>query len=286
MDFRRLTTAYLPEWIAGQSGGRWKPADVQSISLHTIRTGGVATVAAVLLALTNFCPVVVNATCDEDLEIVVLGVQEAERQGKRFLYRTAASFVKIRAGLDEHPLYQPADSERGAGLVIVGSHVPKTTRQVAVLRDQRQLPEIELTLDRILNEPVTYRKTITDQLERWLAVGQTPLVFTQRQYALTGDKTERLRLGQRVSAFLSDLVANLTIRPRFIVAKGGITAHDIARHGLMIKTARVLGQLLPGIPVWQAGEESRFPGLLYVVFPGNVGNDHALAMTLTRLSSL
>ena len=34
-----------------------------------------------------------------------------------------------------------------------------------------------------------------------------------------------------------------------------------------------MGQILPGIPVWETGSESRFPGIPYVIFPGNVGSE-------------
>jgi uncharacterized protein YgbK (DUF1537 family) len=46
----------------------------------------------------------------------------------------------------------------------------------------------------------------------------------------------------------------------------------------------VLGQVLPGVPVWQLGAEARFPGLNYVVFPGNVGGADALAAAVAKLS--
>ena len=39
----------------------------------------------------------------------------------------------------------------------------------------------------------------------------------------------------------------------------------------------VCGQILPGVPVWKAGEESRWPGMAHIVFPGNVGDSNALA---------
>jgi uncharacterized protein YgbK (DUF1537 family) len=42
---------------------------------------------------------------------------------------------------------------------------------------------------------------------------------------------------------------------------------------------------LPGIPVWQLGEESRFPGMNYVVFPGNVGGADALLHAYQKLTA-
>jgi len=45
----------------------------------------------------------------------------------------------------------------------------------------------------------------------------------------------------------------------------------------------VLGQILPGVPVWKLGAESRFPNLAYIVFPGNVGDAHSLADVVRQL---
>lgn len=70
--------------------------------------------------------------------------------------------------------------------------------------------------------------------------------------------------------------SSLSVAPRFIIAKGGITSSDLATGALAIKRARVLGQILPGIPVWQPDTTSRYSAGAYVVFPGNVGDDEAL----------
>ena len=59
--------------------------------------------------------------------------------------------------------------------------------------------------------------------------------------------------------------------PAFVVAKGGITSNDVGVKALRVKCAKVLGQIRPGIPVWQTGAESLFPGTPYIIFPGNVG---------------
>jgi uncharacterized protein YgbK (DUF1537 family) len=45
------------------------------------------------------------------------------------------------------------------------------------------------------------------------------------------------------------VVRSLTTKPRFLLVKGGITASDVATHGLDIKKALVMGQILPGVPV-------------------------------------
>lgn len=68
----------------------------------------------------------------------------------------------------------------------------------------------------------------------------------------------------------------MKVRPSYIIAKGGITSSDIGTKGLCVKKALVLGQILKGIPVWLTGEESKFPNMPFIIFPGNVGSETAL----------
>ena len=74
-----------------------------------------------------------------------------------------------------------------------------------------------------------------------------------------------------ISDALQSCVGRLTASPAFVVAKGGITSSDVGVKALRVKCAKVLGQIRPGIPVWQTGAESLFPGTPYIIFPGNVG---------------
>ena len=70
-----------------------------------------------------------------------------------------------------------------------------------------------------------------------------------------------------------------------IIAKGGITSSDIATAGLRVKRARVAGQILPGVPVWQLGSESKYENMTYIVFPGNVGEVDALTAVMQKLEN-
>ena len=69
----------------------------------------------------------------------------------------------------------------------------------------------------------------------------------------------------------------MTARPRFLTAKGGVTSSDVATKALEASRAEVMGAILPGVPVWRMGAESRMPGLPYIVFPGNVGGSDGLS---------
>ena len=87
----------------------------------------------------------------------------------------------------------------------------------------------------------------------------------------TGDKEDELRLSVKISDAVQSLVGRLSVTPSFVIAKGGITSSDVGTKALAVKKANVLGQIKPGIPVWQTGQESKFPMTPYVIFPGNVG---------------
>ena len=103
---------------------------------------------------------------------------------------------------------------------------------------------------------------------------------------MTGNTpSESLAIGNAVSDGLVTIVSKLQSQPSFIIAKGGITSSDVATKGLGIRRAMVLGQAAPGVPVWSIGEEGKFPGMSYVVFPGNVGGEDELAKLVRRLSN-
>lgn len=274
--------SYLPAWVEEKSKGLWKREDVATISLDDIRQGGPDRVCEKLHTIEDARPVVINALCDEDLEVAVLGLCRAEAQDKRFLYRSAASFVKIRAGISDAPLCKPAKA-RGNGLVIVGSYVEKTTRQLNYLTERVKLQKIEIVISETLGDASSKYlsdlvKVVDDALLREMSV----VVYTERKYALDGSSQERLDAGKRVSDFLCELVDKITQTPGFVIAKGGITSCDVAKKGLKVKEAVVLGQILPGVPIWRLGSESKHPGLLYVVFPGNVGSDESLYETYAK----
>jgi uncharacterized protein YgbK (DUF1537 family) len=109
------------------------------------------------------------------------------------------------------------------------------------------------------------------------------VVYTSRDLVTGADAEGSLAIGRRVSDGLIAIVRAIGARPRYLLAKGGITSSDVATRGLGVRRALVLGQILPGVPVWQLGPESRHPGMAYIVFPGNVGGPGALAEVVGAL---
>jgi uncharacterized protein YgbK (DUF1537 family) len=89
-----------------------------------------------------------------------------------------------------------------------------------------------------------------------------------------------------VSTVLSASVRAVHELPAWVIAKGGITSHDVAVHGLGIRRATVLGQLLDGqVSVFHPTElDSDAAAVPYVVFAGNVGDEQTLSQAIDVLS--
>ena len=281
--------SHLPSWVEEKTAGRTRAADVATIPLELLRTGGPLAVAAKLRALPRGSVCIVNAAAPRDIEVFAAATLAAEGAGSRFLYRTAAGFVAARIGQSPaRTLLAPAafsTRTTHGGLTIVGSHVPKTTAQLSTLLALPGLVAIELSVPALLDD---YRRAATlasalAQIEKALLAGRDTVVFTSREVIASPDAVASLAISRRVSDALIFLVQRLSVAPRYLIAKGGITSSDTATLGLGVRRALVLGQALPGVPVWQLGAETKFPGLGYVVFPGNVGSPTALADLVDQL---
>ncbi len=278
----------LRAWVEEKTAGRVAAAAVASITIDDVRLGGPDAVAQKLLNLPTGSVCIVNCAGTRDMEVFVSGLLKAEAAGRHFLYRTAATFVQVRAGLAPRAPLTAADLNlptTGGGLIVVGSYVPKSTTQLNALLAQPDLVQVEVNVDALLDDGQQageVARTIavtTNALQR----GQDVVVYTSRRLITGADAVSSLAIGQRVSASLVALVQGLGVRPRYLIAKGGITSSDLATKALGVKRALVRGQILPGIPLWEVGVESRYPGLVYVVFPGNVGGDDALVQARQKL---
>lgn len=278
----------LRAWVEEKTAGRVAAAAVASITIDDVRLGGPDAVAQKLLNLPTGSVCIVNCAGTRDMEVFVSGLLKAEAAGRHFLYRTAATFVQVRAGLAPRAPLTATDLNlptTGGGLIVVGSYVPKSTTQLNALLTQPDLVQVEVNVDALLDDGQQageVARTIavtTNALQR----GQDVVVYTSRRLITGADAVSSLAIGQRVSASLVALVQGLGVRPRYLIAKGGITSSDLATKALGVKRALVRGQILPGIPLWEVGVESRYPGLVYVVFPGNVGGDDALVQARQKL---
>lgn len=269
----------LCEYIEEKTQGKYKAQDVTIISLDELRNVKIDEVTEKLLKVNNFGKIVVNAIDYCDLKVFAIALYKAMKQGKNYMFRVAAAIVKVVGGISDKPLLTRKDMVikeiSNGGIVVVGSHTQKTTSQVEELKKLKDLIFIEFNSDLVLDEKA-FEKEITDTLakeEKFIGEGKTVVVYTKRKLLVVENDTkeEALIRSVKISDAVQSLVGKLNITPAFVIAKGGITSSDVGTKALHVKRANVLGQIRPGIPVWQTGEESRFPMTPYIIFPGNVG---------------
>jgi uncharacterized protein YgbK (DUF1537 family) len=285
-----FTKSRLAEYVEEKSGGRYPARDVIVLDLAVIRSGAVADVLA---DATGGMPVVADIVTENDLRALALGLAEAERRGKSLLYRVGPPFVRgrigqeVRAPLTAGEAFAGHAPDAGGGLVVIGSHVGLTTRQFEVLlAGHPSARVVELRVDELLRDPTSLDPVVAEVVAG-LAEGDV-ILHTSRKLVRTDSAAESLRIARTVSAGLVHAVRRTLARrrPRFVIAKGGITSSDVASEGLEIRHAVVRGPMLPGIVSLWEPVGGPATGIPYVVFPGNVGDDRSLLDVVRVLATV
>ncbi|BAU47053.1 Hrp-dependent type III effector protein [Sulfurifustis variabilis] len=278
-------TSYLPDYVEEKTRGRIPAVRVHRFLLDDVRSGAYPR----LMSLHGNACAVVDAEQQADLDRFAADLRSAVNQGKRFLFRSAASLLTALAGLPPQPVAPEAMwtyvRGRRPGAVLVGSHVSKTTRQLERLLRIPGIVPVEADVERLpADRPALLAEVIARAADAH-AGQQTPVIYTSRTEKYFSDRQARLAFGESVSAFLTDVVRGLPRTLGYLISKGGITSNDVLAHGLALRTARVLGQILPGCSIVRCpADHPRFPDLPVVVFPGNVGDDDGLATVHRRLT--
>lgn len=270
--------AFLPDYVEEKTGGRLRADQVERFGLDDVR----GEIGERLRHLSGNRCCVVDAERQADLDGFARQVLAAVGEGKRFLFRSAASLLTAFAALPPQPVAAQSMSAyvRGGypGVVLVGSHVAKSSRQLQTLIETTDVVPVEIDLERLVQDEAGLFETIIDRLETAQHENRHLVLYTSRGERRFPTTAERLAFGERVSAFLVRIVRNLPRETGFLISKGGITSNDTLSQGLALRTARVLGQILPGCPVVRCpADHPRLPELPVVIFPGNVGDDASLA---------
>lgn len=273
----------LKEWMEEKTKGEYSAKEVSSISLEMLRNMDFEAIEKILMA-EEVKKIIVNATCYMDLKVFAICYFRALLKGVTFVARTAASWPKTIGCFAEIPYLTSADITDGTcsngGLIIIGSHVHKTTAQLEALRQSDlDLEYIEFNQHYAVDEKMLKNEVdrVSELANGYIKEGRTIVVYTRRERIdyNTGAEGE-LIITNRIADAVTAIAKNIQVKPRFVVAKGGITSSDIAVKAFCAKDAYILGQVAPGIPVWQLGKQSKYPGMAYVVFPGNVGKKETL----------
>ncbi|MBO1269658.1 four-carbon acid sugar kinase family protein [Arthrobacter cavernae] len=297
----------MAKYVEEKSQGRFAADSVIVLDLNTIRAAGAdgdpavsaKAIADALDGARDSTPIVADIVTENDLRALSLGLEEAERRGKKLLYRVGPPFVRARIGqeirteLSTEEAFEGNTPSAAGGLIVVGSHVGVTTRQLNVLTAQHSAARIiEIDVEQLLAAETEteaadgYIGTVVADVVDALHSGDV-IVHTSRLLIKTDDAAASLKIARTVSAAVVAVV-NRTLKtfpPRFVIAKGGITSSDVAAHGLEIRHAIVRGPMLPGIVSLWEPVDGPAKGIPYIVFAGNVGDDQSLAAVTGKLST-
>ena len=282
----------LTLWCEEKTRGKVKAKDVVYISLSELRSADYDEIAEKLLSAQNFEKIIVNSISYDDVKAFAVAFFRALKQGGEFIIRSAAAVTKVLDGVADKPLLLKnelvAKGISNGGIVLVGSHVNKTTAQLAQLKKSPYpVRFIEFDQHLVLQEGGLENEVarVISLAEEQISNGKTAVVYTRRERLdlSTDEKDKQLKISTEISDALTSVIGKLSVQPAFIVAKGGITSSDVGVKALRVKRAEVLGQVRPGIPVWKTGEESKFPNMPYIIFPGNVGTEDDLRTIVEML---
>jgi uncharacterized protein YgbK (DUF1537 family) len=281
--------SYLPKYVEEKTQGRISAEAVETFLLDDIRAGSLQR----LLQLNGNQCAVVDGETQADLNRFAVDILAAASQGKRFLFRSAASILTALAALPPQPIAAEKMAQyvrQGKpGAIIVGSHVKKTTQQLEALLQLEGTVGIEVNVARLLDDDANQSAALLTEIQENTRAahnaGKTPVVYTSRQELSFKDVETRLEFGVKVSGLLMDIVRGLPSDIGFLISKGGITSNDVLSTGLALTSARLLGQILAGCSmVLTPSDHPQFPNLPVVLFPGNVGDTDALGTIYQRLT--
>ncbi len=273
----------LREYVAEKTRGRIGAGEVTLFALSEVRAG----CGARLRQLADNACCVVDAVEQGDLDQFTRAVDEAVDAGRRFLFRSAASLLTSFAKLPPQPVPPEAMSgyARGpVGVVVVGSHVRKTTEQLSALLNEPTVSAVEIDVGCAAKADDAFAARILGEIDAAHEAHKTAVLFTSREERQFASREERLRFGVAVSGFLMRIVQSLPQTTGFLISKGGITSNDVLSTGLALDSCEVVGQIVPGCSVVCCpADHPRHPRMPVVIFPGNVGDAQALRTAYRRM---
>ncbi|MGB7088029.1 MAG: four-carbon acid sugar kinase family protein, partial [Phormidesmis sp.] len=146
------STSYLPEYVEEKTKGRISASQVERFLLDDIRQGS----RDRLISLHDNQCVAVDSQQQSDLDQFATDLNTAAAQGKKFLFRSAASLLTALAKLPPQPTPPEAMNRitrSSSGAIIIGSHVKKTTQQLQELLKVPGIVGIEIDVAQLKEAP-------------------------------------------------------------------------------------------------------------------------------------
>ena len=210
-----------------------------------------------------------DAETEEDLAAIAAGYAAALREGAEVVVRCAPAFAGILAGTTAHGL-APMPTSAGRLLVVCGSWVPMSTRQLRALDDAYPGLLVEVDVRALAGPSPTGGSAARAAASAAIARAGLAILATPRDRP---DGTTGLDAGRRIAEGLARAAGLVEPAPDVVIAKGGITSAVTLLVGFGEQRGRRAG---PGAAGRLALARSAGGPLDYLVVPGNVGDERLL----------
>ncbi len=300
-----FTTSDLAKWIEEKSFGKIRAENILHVSIQQLdmasnNENSFKSLIRFLSQLEDNISVVVDAKFNYHLEILARAIKVVSKE-KRFLFRTAASFINSLSGLSPNPKdtadlislkSKNDDFEYKPGLIMVGSHVKLATDQLYVLLKDNSCQGLEIPVNKLADifTLKDCQKAILEQEEILLSkiddildVKKVPVLYTSRDEIKFSSYSKRMNFGLELAEFMAILVRKITNKLGYIICKGGITTQLLLQKGLNLKQVDLKGQILPGLSIVTSNSDQY--DLPVVTFPGNLGNEKTLLESFRLMES-
>ena len=222
---------------------------------------------------------------------------------KKFLFRTAASFIKSlsnnQINQKNHIYFSQLRRKNNngqfmRGLIVVGSCVELTTLQLNKVWDINLCKPIEINvlnlyqffkLEDNLHKLNYLKKFILNSIREYLNQDSIPVLFTSRKIISPNDKNELIKFQHFLSIFIAEIVSAVQNEIGYLISKGGITSITILGEGFKADSVYLEGQILPGISLVTYDLFQQKGKLPVITFPGNIGNEMSLVKALEILEN-
>ncbi len=300
-----FSTSDLAKWIEEKSFGKIQAENILHVEIKQLdiafnNEDGFKSLLSFLSKLENNISVVVDAKLPHHLETLARAIKIVSRE-KRFLFRTAASFINSLSGLPSNP-HDTADLvslksknnefDYKPGLIMVGSHVKLATDQLEVLLKDNSCEGLEIPVSKLADifaledyqkEILELEDILLSKIDDILHIKKVPVLYTTREEMKFSSYSKRMNFGLDLAEFMAILVRKITNKLGYIISKGGITTQLLLQKGLNFNQVDLRGQILPGLSIVK-GISDQYD-LPVVTFPGNLGNEKTLLESFRLMES-
>ena len=211
-------SSHLGDWCEEKTAGAYLAKDMIYISLADLRAPNLGAIEAQLLACEHFNKVIVNALDYGDIKVFAIAFLRALAKGRNFLLRSAAAIPKVLGGVPDQALLTRAELTGGGsplgGIILIGSHVNKTTRQLEELRNCRcPIAMVEFNQHLVLEKDGLKGEVarVISIVEEKIKQGSSVAVYTRRDRLDldSSDKDQQLMISVEISDAVTSIIAGL-----------------------------------------------------------------------------